>query len=53
MPDVTFSTPLLHKNVTVYAVAGDTHTILAVAEANKFRYRMIARTANVAPASSR
>lgn len=35
MPDVTFSTPLLHKNVTVYAVAGDTHTILAVAEANK------------------
>lgn len=35
MPDVTFSSPLLHKNVTVYAIAGDTHTILAVAEANK------------------
>lgn len=35
MPNVTFSSPLLHKNVTVYAVAGDTHTILAVAEANK------------------
>jgi len=35
MPLVTFETPLLHKNVTVYAVAGDTHTVLAVAEANK------------------
>ena len=35
MSNVTFSSPLLHKNVTVYAVAGDTHTILAVAEANK------------------
>ena len=35
MPNVTFESPLLHKNVTVYAVAGDTHTVLAVAEANK------------------
>jgi ferredoxin len=35
MPNVTFSSPLLHKDVTVYAVAGDTKTILAVAEANK------------------
>jgi ferredoxin len=35
MPNVTFSSPVLHKNVTVYAVAGDTHTILAVAEAHK------------------
>lgn len=35
MPNVTFSSPLLHKNVTVYAVAGDTSSILAVADANK------------------
>lgn len=35
MANVTFSSPLLHKNVTVYSIAGDTHTILAVAEANK------------------
>ena len=35
MPNVTFSSPLLRKNVTVYAVAGDTSTVLAVAETNK------------------
>jgi ferredoxin len=35
MPNVTFSTPLLHKDVTVYAVAGDRGTILALAEAHK------------------
>ena len=35
MPNVTFSSPLLHKDVTVYAVAGDTKTILGVAEAHK------------------
>ena len=35
MPNVTFESPLLHKNVTVYAIAGDTSTVLAVAEANK------------------
>jgi ferredoxin len=35
MPNVTFSSPLLHKNLTVYAIAGDTSTILAVAEAHK------------------
>ena len=35
MPNVTFSTPLLHKDVTVYAIAGDRRTILSVAEANK------------------
>jgi ferredoxin len=35
MPNVTFQSPLLHKNLTVYAVAGDTSTILAVAETNK------------------
>lgn len=35
MPNVTFSSPLLHKDVTVYAVAGDRRTILSVAEAYK------------------
>jgi ferredoxin len=35
MPNVTFESPLLHKNLTVYAIAGDTSTVLAVAEANK------------------
>jgi ferredoxin len=35
MPNVTFESPLLHKNLTVYAVAGDTSSVLAVAEANK------------------
>jgi len=35
MPNVTFSSPVLHQNLTVYAIAGDTSTVLAVAEANK------------------
>ena len=35
MPNVTFSSPQLKKDVTVYAVAGDTKTLLAVAKANK------------------
>jgi len=35
MPNVTFSSPVLKKNVTVYAIAGDTSSILAVADANK------------------
>jgi ferredoxin len=35
MPNVTFSSPILHKNLTVYAIAGDTSTILSVAEAHK------------------
>jgi ferredoxin len=35
MPNVTFSSPAMHKDVTAYAIAGDTHTILAVAEAHK------------------
>jgi ferredoxin len=34
MPNVTFSSYMLRKDVTVYAVAGDRKTILAVAEAN-------------------
>jgi len=31
---VTFASPLLHKDVTVYAVAGDCGTILSIAEKN-------------------
>jgi ferredoxin len=34
MANVTFSSPL-HRDVTVYAVAGDTHTLLSVAKKNK------------------
>jgi len=37
MANVTFSSPVLPKNVTVYAVAGDCKTILAVAEKNKIK----------------
>ncbi|HYA76481.1 MAG TPA: 2Fe-2S iron-sulfur cluster-binding protein [Burkholderiaceae bacterium] len=32
---VTFTSPALKKDVTVYATAGDTHTLLAVAKAHK------------------
>jgi len=35
MPNVTFSSPQMKKDLTVYAVAGDTKTLLAVAKANK------------------
>lgn len=35
MANVTFSSPLLHKDVTVYAVAGDRGTILSIAQKNK------------------
>ena len=35
MPNVTFSSPQLKKDLTVYAVAGDTKTLLSVAQANK------------------
>lgn len=34
MANVTFSGPTLPKNITVYAVAGDNGTLLAVAKAN-------------------
>lgn len=34
MANVTFSGPTLEKNITVYAVAGDNGTLLAVAKAN-------------------
>lgn len=35
MATVTFSSPRMHKDVTVYAVAGDTHTLLAVAKQHR------------------
>jgi len=34
MPVVTFVSPTMHRDVRAYATAGDTHTILAVAEKN-------------------
>jgi ferredoxin len=35
LANVTFTSPALKKDVTVYATAGDTHTLLAVAKAHK------------------
>ena len=35
MANVTFSSPTLKKDVTVYATAGDCHTLFAVAKAHK------------------
>lgn len=35
MANVTFTSPRLQKDVTVYAVAGDTHTLLSVAKQHK------------------
>ena len=35
MANVTFSSPVMARDVTVYAVAGDRGTILAIAKANK------------------
>ncbi len=37
MANVTFSSPLLPKDITVYAVAGDCKTILALAEKHKIK----------------
>lgn len=34
MANVTFSSPCMHRDVTVYAVAGDNKTLLALAEKN-------------------
>jgi ferredoxin len=34
MPIVTFASPTMHRDVRAYATAGDTHTILSVAEKN-------------------
>lgn len=35
MANITFSSPKMKKDLTVYATAGDCHTLLAVAQANK------------------
>jgi ferredoxin len=35
MANVTFSSPRMKHDLTVYAVAGDTHTLLSVAQKNK------------------
>ena len=35
MANVTFSSPSMKHDLTVYAVAGDTHTLLSVAQKNK------------------
>ena len=35
MANVTFSSPVMARDVTVYAVAGDRGTIFAIAKANK------------------
>ena len=35
MANITFSSPSMARDVTVYAVAGDRGTILAIAKANK------------------
>jgi len=35
MANVTFSSPRMPKDRTVYAVAGDTQTLLSVAQAHK------------------
>ena len=35
MPNVTFTSPAMKKDVTVYAIAGDTKTLLGIAKANK------------------
>ena len=35
MANVTFSSPKVKKDVTVYAIAGDRKTLLATAQANK------------------
>ncbi len=35
MANVTFTSPRMPRDLTVYAVAGDTHTLLSVAKANQ------------------
>jgi ferredoxin len=34
MANVTFTSPRMKRDITVYAVAGDTHTLLSVAQKN-------------------
>ncbi|WP_068115194.1 2Fe-2S iron-sulfur cluster-binding protein [Tropicimonas marinistellae] len=35
MANITFTSPIMHRDKTVYAVAGDTKTILALADEHK------------------
>lgn len=35
MATICFSSPLMEKDITVYAVAGDTHSVLKLAKKNK------------------
>jgi len=37
MAIITFASPTLHRDVTVYATAGDTKTVLSLAEKNNVR----------------
>lgn len=53
MANVTFSSPVMAKDVTVYAVAGDRGTLLAVAKAHKIPFPLIAKTASAARVLSR
>lgn len=48
MANITFSSPLLHGSRTVYAVAGDTKTILVVAEENHIPIPFDCRDGNCA-----
>ena len=35
MANITFTSPIMHRDKTIYAVAGDTKTILALADEHK------------------
>jgi len=51
MANVTFASPVMPKDITVYAIAGHRGTLLAIAKEFKVPYRSTARTGNVVPAS--
>ena len=46
MAIVTFSSPTLHRDVTVYATAGDTKTVLSLAEKNDVKIEHDCREGN-------
>ncbi|MBK1636806.1 2Fe-2S iron-sulfur cluster-binding protein [Rhodovulum adriaticum] len=48
MAIVTFTSPMMHKDKAVYAVAGDTKTILALAEENRIPIPFECRDGNCA-----
>ncbi|MDT8854434.1 2Fe-2S iron-sulfur cluster-binding protein [Paracoccaceae bacterium Fryx2] len=48
MANITFSSPLLHGSKTLYAVAGDTKTVLALAEENHIPIPFECRDGNCA-----